>query len=290
MTTIFEALYENQIVFEGFIIKVIIDDNDKVWFHANDVVSALGYADFKEPLRRHVDKEDEIQFKKINHNSTIKNHPQTSYLSESGLYKLILSSKMDKAKKFSKWITNEVLPSIRKFGYYKLKKGYEKDKTDLLEKINYLEKQNKQMVNDLKKNKYPDGALVYVIDYCDEDKSVEGIYRIGKTNNMTMRKKIYDTHTLHSKKVVYKYFTNNPLQFENCIRSMLYDYRYRNRKDFYICSFNKIIKAFKNCEKSIKSMNQKGGSYNSSNIDVLKKNLNKIDKNVIKYNNKLNKK
>jgi hypothetical protein len=37
-------------------------------------------------------------------------------------------------------------------------------------------------------------------------------------------------------------------------------------------------------------MNQKGGSYNSSNIDVLKKNLNKIDKNVIKYNNKLNKK
>lgn len=279
MTTIFESLYENHIVFEGKSIKVIIDDNDKIWFNANELADALDYSNIKDALKRHVNKKDKIQFRDINHNLNIKNHPQTLYLSESGMYKLILSSKMKKAEKFSSWITEEVLPSIRKFGYYKLKKGYEKDKLELLDKINYLEKQNKQMVNDLKKNKYPDGALVYVIDYSDEDNSVDGIYRIGKTDNMTTRKKIYDTHTLHSKKVVYKYFTENPLQFENCIKAMLYDYRYKNRKDFYICSFNKITRAFKNCEKSIKNMNQQGGS-SDININALKLKLNKIDKKI----------
>lgn len=289
MTTIFESLYENQIVFEGSVIKVIIDDNDRVWFHANDLALALGYVDVKDAVRRHVNKKDKISFREINHSSSIKNDPQTSYLSESGMYKLILSSKMKKAEKFSSWITEEVLPSIRKFGYYKLKKGYENEKTALLNKINYLEKQNKQMINDLKKNKYPEGALVYVIDYSDEDNSVEGIYRIGKTDSMTTRKKIYDTHTLHSKKVVYKYFTNNPLQFENCIRAMLYDYCYKNRKDFYICSFKQIEKAFKNCEKSIKNMNQKGGSY-SNDINILKVKLNKIETKIVKYDKKLNKK
>ena len=65
MTTIFEALYENQIVFEGSIIKVIIDDYHKIWFHANDVVSALEYVNFKEPLRKHVDKEDKMSLKKL---------------------------------------------------------------------------------------------------------------------------------------------------------------------------------------------------------------------------------
>jgi prophage antirepressor-like protein len=47
MSTIFESLYKNHIVFEGKTITVIIDDNDKVWFHANDMALALGYI---EPL------------------------------------------------------------------------------------------------------------------------------------------------------------------------------------------------------------------------------------------------
>ena len=100
--------------------------------------------------------------------------------SESGMYKLILRSKMPNTKKFSDWITNEVLPSIRKYGYYKIKKTYENQKSNLLEKINDLEKRNKIMTNDMKKEKFPDGALVYIIDYSDEDTSVDGIFKLGK--------------------------------------------------------------------------------------------------------------
>ena len=63
---------------------------------------------------------------------------------------------------------------MKKYGYYKMKKTYENQKTNLLDKINDLEKRNKIMANDMKKEKFPDGALVYIIDYSDEDTSVDG--------------------------------------------------------------------------------------------------------------------
>jgi hypothetical protein len=175
---------------------------------------------------------------------------------------------MKKAKIFTNWVTNDVLPSIRKYGYYKMKKSYEIDKNDLMEKINYLEKQNKLMINDMKKEKYKNGALVYIVDYSDDNKYEKNVYRLGATDNMNKRKAIYDTHTLHKKPVVEKYFTEKPLQLESCIRSMLYDYRYKNKKDFYLCEIDIIKKAFKNCTKSIKNMNQLGGGKNK--IDLLK--------------------
>ncbi len=205
------------------------------------------------------------------------------------MYKLILRSKMPNTKKFSDWITNEVLPSIRKYGYYKIKKTYENQKSNLLEKINDLEKRNKIMTNDMKKEKFPDGALVYIIDYSDEDTTVDGIFKLGKTNNLKNRKSIYDTHMLHKKQVICTEFTEKPLQLENCIRSMLYDYRYKNRKDFYICKLSEIKKAFTNCIKSIKNMNhQKGGSnsliQSSKDIDLIKTKIIKLDKYIDKYN------
>ena len=60
---------------------------------------------------------------------------------------------------------------------------------------------------------------------------------------------------------------------------MLYDYRYKNKKDFYLCDLKIIKKAVKNCKKSINNMNQKGGSI--SEIDNLKNNLLELDKKII---------
>jgi hypothetical protein len=102
-----------------------------------------------------------------------------------------------------------------------MKKSYEGEKTELLEKINYLEKQQKLMKNDMKKNKFPNGGLVYIVDYSDEYEKEEGVFRLGKTDNLSKRKKIYDTHMLHNKQVIEKEMTDKPLQLENCIRSML---------------------------------------------------------------------
>ncbi len=281
MKNILETLDENYILFENKSINVIIDNSDKLWFNYNQLAKSIGYSDPKGALKKHTDKKDRIYLQNINHSINIKQQPQTLYLSEPGMYKLMLKSRMKKAEIFADWITNDVLPSIRKYGYYKMKKSFEGEKTELLEKINYLEKQQKLMKNDLKKNKFPKGGLVYIIDYSDEYEKEAGVFRLGKTDDMNKRKKIYDTHMLHNKSVVEKEFTDKPLQLENCIRAMLYDYRYKNKKDFFVCKKSTIKKAFKNCLRSIKNMNQTGGV---NILDTLQNKVNKLDKQIIKVN------
>jgi prophage antirepressor-like protein len=289
MTTIIETLNENYILFEQYKINIIIDSNDKLWFNARDLILALGYSDSKDVMRRHINISDKIQLQHINHTLSVKLHPHSIYLSEAGLYSLVLHSRMPAAKKFTKWVTEDVLPSIRKYGYYKMKTKYESDKTGLLQHINYLEQQNKTLQSNLKKDKYPNGALVYVIDYCDEDKTLPGIYRVGLTKNLKARKELYDTHTLNNKRVIYFEESNNPVRLEKCILSMLYNYRYKDNKDFFVCSLAVIKRAFKNCVTSLKSMNdtvQSGGTQNTvidNTIVKLQRKLSKLENNINKY-------
>ena len=78
-------------------------------------------------------------------------------------------------------------------------------------------------------------------------------------------------HTLHNKKVVHYVELLCPLQLETCIRSMLYKYRFKNNKDFFKCSLTKIIKAFDECMKSIKCVeNHTGGNINNDNTFLYK--------------------
>lgn len=287
MKNIFETLENNYILFEKVKIIVIIDNSDKIWFNSKQLTKTIGYYDSRGALKKHTDKKDREYLKNINHSYNISQQPMSVYLSESGMYKLILRSKMPKTEKFSNWVTDEVLPSIRKFGVYELKKSSEKEKTKLLEQINYFEKQNKLMKNDLKKNKFPNGALVYVLDYSDEDENVDGIFRIGKSDNLKIRKTIYDTHMLHNKKVIDYELSDNPLQLENCLKSMLYEYRYKDRKDFFICKLSVIKKAFKNCLKSIKNMGQIGGGLTM--IEQLHNKVIRLDKKINKCESLLEK-
>ncbi|NFH70587.1 phage antirepressor Ant [Clostridium botulinum] len=92
--------------------------NDKPHFIGKDVAAALGYCDPKSAVSNHVDKEDKriIQKRQIT-TLEIPNRGLT-VINESGLYSLILSSKLQCAKKFKRWVTSEVLPSIRKSGGY----------------------------------------------------------------------------------------------------------------------------------------------------------------------------
>ena len=145
----------------------------------------------------------------------------------------------------------------------------DEDITKLLEKINELETKNKLLQNDLKLEKFPDGAIVYVVE--DYDINGEIYYKIGKTDDMNKRIKIYNTHSIHNKKVVHYVELLCPLQLETCIRSMLYKYRFKNNKDFFKCSLTKIIKSFVECMKSIKCVeNYTGGNINNDNINIYK--------------------
>ena len=90
--------------------------NDEPWFVGKDVASVLGYVFPRRALYNHVDEEDKttvlIQHPGSNYKS------KTMFINESGLYSLILSSKLPQAKEFKRWVTNEVLPQIRKTGGY----------------------------------------------------------------------------------------------------------------------------------------------------------------------------
>lgn len=90
--------------------------NGESWLVGRDVASALGYSNPNDALIRHVDDEDRAGI--VIHDG--RQERTMVCVNESGLYALILGSKLPTAKKFKHWVTSEVLPSIRKTGAYKL--------------------------------------------------------------------------------------------------------------------------------------------------------------------------
>ena len=85
------------------------------WFVGKDVATALGYAKPRNAIERHVDSEDK---KDAPIQGTLGGTQSMTIVNESGLYSLILGSKLDGAKRFKRWVTSEVLPAIRKTGAY----------------------------------------------------------------------------------------------------------------------------------------------------------------------------
>ena len=88
--------------------------NDEPYFVGKDVTEILGYSNNRKALSDHVDDED----KGVTKCDTLGGTQEMTVINESGLYSLILSSKLPKAKEFKRWVTSEVLPSIRKHGVY----------------------------------------------------------------------------------------------------------------------------------------------------------------------------
>lgn len=95
-------------------IRIVEIDNEP-YFVGRDVDTVLGYSNIRDALSRHVDDEDKNTV--VNHDGN-RGNPNMTVINESGLYSLILSSKLPTAKKFKRWVTSEVLPSIRKHGAY----------------------------------------------------------------------------------------------------------------------------------------------------------------------------
>ena len=88
------------------------------WLVGKDVAAALGYKNHKDALDRHVDAEDKRQSDEVVIHDPMGREQHPTIINESGLYSLILSSKMPKAKAFKHWVTGEVLPAIREHGAY----------------------------------------------------------------------------------------------------------------------------------------------------------------------------
>lgn len=94
-------------------IRTVVIDNEP-WFVGKDVADILGYQNGSRDINRHVDEEDKRLTKMVSQGQ----NRDITVINESGLYSLIFGSKLESAKKFKKWVTSEVLPSIRKTGTY----------------------------------------------------------------------------------------------------------------------------------------------------------------------------
>lgn len=110
----------------------------ETYFVGKDVALALGYKNTMDALMRHVDEED-----KQTSGFTMGSHRYSmTVVNESGLYSLILSSKLDSARRFKRWVTSEILPAIRKNGHYELEQRTRKleNRNTLLEEISAQQK------------------------------------------------------------------------------------------------------------------------------------------------------
>ena len=101
-------------VFHGQEVRTVTINNEP-WFVGKDVADILGYLKPLDAISRHVDEDDSVKHGLTDSLGRIQN---TIIINESGLYSLILSSKLPQAKEFKRWVTSEVLPQIRQQGAY----------------------------------------------------------------------------------------------------------------------------------------------------------------------------
>ena len=109
-------IFENQ---EFGAVRTVELDGEP-WLVGKDVAQALGYSNPRKALADHVDEED----KGVTKCDTLGGVQEMTIINESGLYSLVLSSKLPGAKKFRRWVTAEVLPAIRRTGGYRMPKDY----------------------------------------------------------------------------------------------------------------------------------------------------------------------
>lgn len=119
--------------------------NNEPWFVGKDVAEILSYSNTRKALTDHVDTEDKMDGVTIR--DSIGRNQKPVLINESGLYSLVLSSKLPSAKKFKRWVTSEVLPALRKTGQYQVKElsGSELMAKALIEAQSVLAAKDKQI-------------------------------------------------------------------------------------------------------------------------------------------------
>lgn len=184
--------------FEDLPVRTTTVDNEP-YFVGNDVAQILGYEDYRGAINKKVDSDDKLR-SQIDHAGQKRN---VTLINESGLYSLIFSSKLESAKRFKRWVTSEVLPSIRKHGIYATDNVIEQTIQNpdyIIHVLTEFKKEREgrlvaeQQVNELKpKATYYDLVL--------QNKSLLSVSKIAKDYGMSARSL---NKLLHSLGVQYK--------------------------------------------------------------------------------------
>lgn len=209
--------------FNGSNIRTLLIE-DKPYFVGKDVAEVLGYSKPTDALTKHVDEDDSLKW---GITDNLGRSQQTKIINESGMYSLVLSSKLPQAKEFKRWVTKEVLPAIRKHGAYATETKLEEMLNDPQTMITTLqrlkEEQDARKALQIEVDKQTEGRLIAEqqvaelkpkADYTDkilQNKSLVTITQIAKDYGMSgqeMNRKLHklgvqykqgDTWLLYSK-------------------------------------------------------------------------------------------
>ncbi len=263
----------------------VVGTNEDPWFCGNDVAIILGYKDTRKSLKDHVDKEDTNILEKIYDGLGKSPSPilftynelKTIYINESGLYSLILRSKLEKAKEFKRWITSEVLPSIRKQGQYILKNQLKEKDEQLKIKDEELQKKE-QLVNCLRIHKSIfDNAVkntekkeeVYIVT--SRQYSQEYLFKIGTSCDSHKRLFSLNTSTIHENQlyIAHTVVCYDGKSVEKTVRQLLR--RFVKDREFLYFPFDFLVRIVDSVAKGYEDFNEE---YNEI-IDLYNDMLNK---------------
>ena len=178
-------------------IRTMTDEQGEPWFVGKDVAEALGYSDPQKAMKMHVEVGDKLTRQIV----VSGQNRNVIFINESGLYSLILSSKLPQAKEFKRWVTSEVLPQIRKTGGYIPTKDAEGRLLTDLEIVCLALKIQQKTIEEQHKTIE---ELAPKAEYCDEVLESVSCFtttQVAKELDMT----VHDlTQLLLTKKVMYK--------------------------------------------------------------------------------------
>ena len=177
----------------GEVRSVIIEDD--IWFVGKDVAQILGYSNTRKAIIDHIDEDDKNT---VTIRDGIKGNPNQVVINESGLYSLILSSKLPNAKKFKRWVTSEVLPAIRKQGFY-MQDGLSKE----VQAIFHLDRQQQKLIKEISDinnsvTEFKENMPLFAVECDCLNKEVKkrateclGGYKSEAYNNKSLRSRVF---------------------------------------------------------------------------------------------------
>jgi prophage antirepressor-like protein len=226
-------------------------------FVAKDIAEMLGYKNTTKAMIDHIDEEDKITFEQLNSRVErivipLNFQPHTVLINESGLYSMILRSKLVKAKKFKRWVTSEVLPSIRKTGQYNIEQKLEQKYLEVTSKINEdLKNARNKLLSYQKKHsyhKFKKGSCLYIISDSESCLCTDGCvrknkYKIGiEGTNINRRLQEHRT-SIPTLRIDYLIYTEDSLYIETSVLKKFKDRLtpFQNHEWFYGVKFENMI-------------------------------------------------
>lgn len=236
-------------------IKIVGSCNDP-YFCGKDVALILGYSNVKDALLKYVEDEDKKSLKEVDSKSeSTYNEGKAVYITESGVYDLVLKSKLPSAKAFKRWITKEVLPSIRKTGSYE----NEELKNQLCEAMKALSIKDDEIATknaEIEERKKISLRLDHHIASISLRSKNEWIYvattrqyaaqnffKVGCTTRLKKRLASYQTGRPAQDKFYYCYKkkVHNGSKHEILIQHTLSQFKERNNREMYVMHFDDLV-------------------------------------------------